>query len=255
MALLGVHDRRPRRHLDPLDRGREEGQLRQARESARGGAREPRRDRQRGEAELARDVGAGQHALAGDVVGPGRAGGDDALQEGLADVVLADELQRSDGTSTGSGTGELWTSSPRRRPSWRGRSGTRLLGADRVRPEDDRRAQQVQIELRMGLRLSVQEALDLGLLLGVEEMRRRTRGPFLGDALGVVAVEAVGGDRRGVDETLRAGRGCGPERVERPFDVDRADRLARRVLPVIMNARCTTTSASRKASSSASGWP
>ena len=41
-------------------------------------------------------------------------------------------------------------------------------------------------------------------------------------------MEAVGGDRRGVDETLRAGRGRGPERVERALDVDRADRLARR---------------------------
>ena len=92
LGLARVHDRRPRRHLDPLDRGREEGQLRQAHERARGDAREPRRDRQRGEAELARDVGAGQHAVAGDVVGPGRAGGDDALQEGLADVVLVDEL-------------------------------------------------------------------------------------------------------------------------------------------------------------------
>jgi hypothetical protein len=82
--------------------------------------------------------------------------------------------------------------------------GQHALGADRVWPEDDRRAQQVQVELGMGLRLGVQEVLDLGLLLGVEEVRSRARGPFLGHALGVVAVEPVGGDRRGVDETPRA---------------------------------------------------
>ena len=142
-------------------------------ERARGDAREPRRDRQRGEAELARDVGAGQHALAGDVVGPGRAGGDDALQEGLADVILVDELhaQRRDehGQRHGRAADELAEAAAQLREAL----GQEALGADRVRPEDDRRAQQVQVELRMGLRLGVQEALDLGLLLGVEEVRRR----------------------------------------------------------------------------------
>lgn len=210
---------------------------------ARGSPREPRRDRQRGEAELARDVGAGQHAVAGDVVRPGRARSDDALQEGLADVVLVDELH-------GKRRDERWQRHRRAAhehaeapAQLREGFGQELPGADRVRPEDDRRAQQVEVELRTGARLGVQEALDLRLLPGVEEVRPGTRGPVLGDSLGVVAVEAVGGDRRGVDETLRAGRGCGPERVERAVDVDRSDRLARHCLPVIMNARCTTMSA------------
>ena len=133
----------------------------------------------------------------------------------------------SDGTSTGSGTGELRTSSPRRRPSCARRSGTRLLAPTACGPRTIGGRSRYRSSSGWASDSSVQEALDLGLLLGVEEVRRRTRGPFLGDALGVVAVEAVGGDRRGVDEALRAGRGCGPERVERPFDVDRADRLAR----------------------------
>jgi hypothetical protein len=60
-----------------------------------------------------------------------------------------------------------------------------------------------------------------------------TLGPAWRDVLGeqgrVVGVEAVGGDRGGIDETLRPGIPCGSERVQGASHVDLADGLCRRV--------------------------
>jgi hypothetical protein len=97
-----------------------------------------------------------------------------------------------------------------------------------VRAEHDRRAQQVEPQLGVRGGFLGQQALDLGLLLRVEQVRGRADRPVLGHRHRVVAVKAVRRDRRGVDEALRPRGGRRAECVQRPLDVDRADRLAAR---------------------------
>ncbi len=134
--------------------------------------------------------------------------------------------------------------------SWKGRSGTNAgrpgrrpqpgteaphqgfehsrdahLGAHRVGAEDDRRSQQVERGLRVRYGLLFQQVLQLRLLLGVEEPAGRTCRPVLGDADRVVGVEAIGRDRRGVDEPLGTPLGGRTEGVDRALDVDRVGLL------------------------------
>jgi hypothetical protein len=78
--------------------------------------------------------------------------------------------------------------------------------------------------VRRGLLL--QQLLELGLLLRVEQPLGRAGGPVLLHPDRVVAVEAVGRDRRRVDEAARPGVGGRAERVERALDVDRPRGLA-----------------------------
>ena len=106
--------------------------------------------------------------------------------------------------------------------------GDDLLGAHRMGSEDDRRAQEVEPDPGMGGGLLGESPLDLGLLLGVEQVGGRPRGPAFGHPDRVVAVEPVGGDRRGVHESPGARRGRRPERVEGALDIDLPDRLSRR---------------------------
>ena len=110
----------------------------------------------------------------------------------------------------------------------RERAGQQALRAHRVRAQHDGRPQQVQGEPRGPVRLGLQQALELGFLLRVEQPRRRPHRPLLGHPDRVVGVEAVGRHRGGIDETARAGRGRGPEGVQRAGDVDRPDHLRRR---------------------------
>src|SRR3954453_20261227 len=74
-------------------------------------------------------------------------------------------------------------------------------------------------------RLFLQECLELGLLLRVEQPLRRPRRPVLGHPYRVVGVEAVRRDRRRIDEPLDAGRGGRAEDVEGALDVDGAGGL------------------------------
>ena len=76
--------------------------------------------------------------------------------------------------------------------------------------------------------LGLQQALELRLLLGVEQPGGGPHRPLLGHPDRIVGVEAVGRHRGGIDEAAGAGRGRGPEGVQRAVDVDRPDRLARR---------------------------
>jgi hypothetical protein len=95
-----------------------------------------------------------------------------------------------------------------------------------VRAEHHRRAQQVQRQLGVRRGLLLQQLLELGLLLRVEQPLGRAGGPVLLHPHRVVAVEAVGRDRRRVDEAARPGVGGRAERVERALDVDRPRGLA-----------------------------
>ena len=140
--------------------------------------------------------------------------------------VLVDELDRE--VRHGDGNRDR----ARAKRAHRGRAdlaqplGQQVLGPHRVRAEDDRRAQQVEVEL--GSRgLLGQGVLDLGLLLRVEEVVRGAGRPFLGHPDRVVAMKAVGGDRGRVDEPLRPGGRRRAHRVQRALDVDLADRLPR----------------------------
>jgi hypothetical protein len=74
-------------------------------------------------------------------------------------------------------------------------------------------------------RLGSQQMLELVLLLRVEQPGRGPDRPLLGHPDRVVGVEAVGRHRGGVDEPARAGRGRGPEGVQRALDVDRPEFL------------------------------
>ena len=70
-----------------------------------------------------------------------------------------------------------------------------VLPTDRMRPEHDRRSEQVQGELGVCVGLFAQQSLELRLLLRVEQPRRWARRPVLGHADGVVRMEPVGGHR------------------------------------------------------------
>ena len=77
-------------------------------------------------------------------------------------------------------------------------------------------------------RLGLEQVLEFGLLLRVEQPGGRAHRPLLGHPDRVVGVEAVGRHRGGVDEPARSGLRRGPEGVQRAVDVDRPDRLGGR---------------------------
>src|SRR3954451_15843722 len=77
----------------------------------------------------------------------------------------------------------------------------------------------------MRVRLLLQERLEIRLLLRVEQPLRRPRRPVLGHPYRVVRMEAVGRDRRRIDEPLDAGCGSRAEDVEGALDVDGAGGL------------------------------
>src|SRR3954453_20411300 len=77
----------------------------------------------------------------------------------------------------------------------------------------------------MRARLFLQECLELGLLLRVEQPLRRPRRPVLGHPYRVVRVEAVRRDGRRINEPLDAGCGSRAEDVEGALDVDGAGGL------------------------------
>ena len=141
---------------------------------------------------------------------------------------FVDELHREIGNRDRDGHGQPVGEAERALGERRQRGGQRLLRADGVRPEDDRRAEQIQRETRIGVGLLAQQLLELGLLLRVEQPGGRPHRPVLGHPDRVVGVEAVGRDRRRVHEAVGAGAGGRPERVQRSLDVDLADRLAGR---------------------------
>jgi hypothetical protein len=83
--------------------------------------------------------------------------------------------------------------------------------------------QQIDAEPGVPRRLLVEEVLQFGLLLRVEQSSGGPDRPVLGHGDGVVGMEAVGGDRRGVDEAPRANRRGGADGVQGALDVDGAD--------------------------------
>ena len=113
----------------------------------------------------------GQDTVTGDVVGAWRPGTDDALKERLAHVVLVDELhrhRRHDDRDRHRQPGGCRG----HRPAHRGqRPRKQVLGAEGVRAEDDRRAEQIQ-RGHWG---------HLGLdrpLIGVPSLRAMVEGPL-----------------------------------------------------------------------------
>ena len=132
------------------------------------------------------------------------------------------------GVGTGSRQGQPVREVERVLRDRRQRRRERVLGADCVRPEDDRRSEQIQGDRRIRVGLLSQQLLELGLLLRVEQPSGRAGRPLLGHPDRIVGMKAVGGDRRGVHEPLGAGVGGRTECVHRALDVDRADRLAGR---------------------------
>ena len=91
--------------------------------------------------------------------------------------------------------------------------GDDILGADGMRSEDDRWAQEVDPEPGVAGGLSLEQPFDLCFLLGVEQVRGRPCRPVFGHPNRVVAMEPVGGDRRGIHESPGARRGRCPECV------------------------------------------
>ena len=91
----------------------------------------------------------------------------------------------------------------------------------RVGAGDDARPQDVGLDLGAGDEL-VEQALQLGLLGRVVEALGPARLDVLGQRLGVVGMEAVGGDRRGVDEPRRRRRRAPPRRRCATREVDLA---------------------------------
>ena len=92
----------------------------------------------------------------------------------------------SSGANTGPGraaAGAGRTAAAQRRE----RAGQDVLAADGVRAEDDRRPQQEERQLGVPAGLVREQLLELGLLLGVEELRGRPRRPVLVDRAGLSA--------------------------------------------------------------------
>ena len=122
---------------------------RQRGEQARDGLHRRLRHRDRPQAGLARDVDRGQLAVAGDVVGARRPGAEDAQPQRLADVPSWMNCSASGGDRHRQRDRQPQREvrqAPRERLEG---AGTKRLGADRVRPEHDRRAQDVEPDLRM----------------------------------------------------------------------------------------------------------
>ncbi len=185
-------------------------------------------DPQRGEPQLAGHVGRAEQAVARDVVRARRTGADRAQLEGLAHVVLVHQLEQEVRHRSGDAHGQRGqgpTGGTHQRREQRRDVG---LGPDGVRPDHDRRPQQVQVEPGQVGHLLGDAGLELGLLLGVEQVGRRAGRPVLVHAQRVVGVEAVRRDRRGVHEPPRPGRARGAEGVDGAVDVDLAGDLARR---------------------------
>jgi hypothetical protein len=95
----------------------------------------------------------------------------------------------------------------------------------RPRPGDEAGAEDVGLDLAAGEHL-VEHRLQLGLLRRVVEAVAAAGRDRLGERLRVARVEAVGGNRGGVDETAHAGRGRRFEGVARALEIDAAGRLA-----------------------------
>lgn len=126
---------------------------------------------------------------------------------------------------TGIGRGTLARSSAAVPAAEGGDQAGQLLGPQRVRPNDDRRTQQVEGQVGVSGRLLGDQVLQLGLLLGVEQPVGRADRPLLGHRRRVVVVKPVGRHRGGVDEALGAGGGRRSKSVEGAVDVNGTDRL------------------------------
>ena len=225
--LRGVHDRRPAGRLHPLGDGRQE---RQAGERPGRGLRRAGRQRDRQRAELPGHVGRGEDAVAGDVVGA-RAARRRRCTARSARPTSSSWMNciRCSGTNTGTGSGSRRGRPNSLRPERGQRAGQDVLAADRRSgPSTTGGRSRKSASSGCAAGLAREQLLQLGLLLRVEQPGRRPGRPVLVDRRRVVGVEAVGRDRRGVDEPAGPGGRRGPEGVERAVDVDRPGRLAAR---------------------------
>ncbi len=217
----GVHQQRPAQRLDP---GRLVGQEGHQGDRLGGGADRELRRRHGVPAELVGEVGDRQLARAGEVVDAGFAVAEHGGGERRGDVVLVDELEGDAGV----GQDRAQLGHAAERPAQRaGDAAAERQQRDqveqqgRVGPGDDAGAEDVGVGLGAGERRG-QLLLDRGLVGGVGVALGALRRLVLVDQRRQRAVEAVGGDRGGVDEPLGAGRGGGLEDVARAVEVDLA---------------------------------
>ena len=181
----GVHHHGDPHRVDPRGLRRHQ---RQPVDRLGGRAHADARHRERQPAQRAGEVAHGDRPVAGEVVDAGLALAAHGGGDGARDVVGVHELERRP---------RVGQHGPDRQLAHDRREA--LDQRQRVGPRDDARAEQVRLD-RRALQRVAQRLLQLGLLRRVVVRVGPARGDVLGQRLRVVGVEAVGGDRRGVDE-------------------------------------------------------